>query len=84
VEGLATVVRSNLGFLADMKANPMAFALFSSFDIFSVWFLVLMVIGFAYVSRLSKAKSAGIIVSLWIVVLLLKLIGPALQALRAK
>jgi hypothetical protein len=36
------------------------------------------------VSRLSKAKSAGIIVSLWFVVVLLKLIGPALQAIRAK
>jgi hypothetical protein len=84
VEVLATLVRSNLGFLADMKTSPMAFALYSSFDIFSVWFLILMIIGFAYVSRLSKAKSAGIIISLWIVVLLLKLIGPALQAMRAK
>jgi hypothetical protein len=80
---LATLVRSNLGFLADMKTNPMAFALLSSFDIFSVWFLALMIIGFAYVSRLSKAKSAVIIISLWLVVLLLKLIGPALQAMRA-
>jgi hypothetical protein len=80
---LATIVRSNLGFLADYKANPMAFALLSSFDIFSVWFLALLIIGFAYVSRLSKAKSAAIIISLWICVLLLKLIGPAMQALRA-
>ncbi len=84
VQQMATLIRTNLGFLADMKANPMAFALYSSFDIFSVWFLVLMIIGFAYVSRLSKAKSAGIIISLWFVVLLLKLIGPALQAIRAK
>ncbi len=80
---LATLVRSNLGFLADMKTNPMAFALLSSFDIFSVWFLALMIIGFAYLSRLSKVKSAVIIISLWIVVLLLKLIGPAMQAMRA-
>lgn len=83
VTTLATLVRSNLGFLADMKASPMAFALLSSFDIFSIWFLVLLIIGFAYVSRLSRAKSAGIIISLWIVVLLFKLIGPALQSLRA-
>jgi hypothetical protein len=81
---LATLVRTNLGFLADYKANPMAFALYSSFDLFSVWFLFLIIIGFAYLSRLSKAKSAGIIISLWFVVLLLKLIGPALQAIRAK
>ena len=80
---LATLVRSNLGFLADMKTNPMAFALLTSFDIFSIWFLALLIIGFAYVSRLSKVKSAVIIISLWIVVLLLKLIGPAMQSLRA-
>jgi hypothetical protein len=84
VQQMATLIRTNLGFLADMKVNPMAFALYSSFDIFSVWFLALMIIGFAYVSRLSKAKSAGIIISLWFVVLLLKLIGPALQAISAK
>jgi hypothetical protein len=83
VQTLATLVRSNLGFLADMKTNPMAFALLSSIDIFSIWFLALLIIGFAYVSRLSKTKSAVIIISLWIVVLLLKLIGPAMQSLRA-
>jgi len=81
---LATLVRTNLGFLVDMKTNPMGFALLSSFDIFSVWFLALMIIGFAYLSRLSKVKSAVIIISLWLVVLLLKLIGPAMQAMRAK
>ena len=71
-QALATLVRSNLGFLADYKASPMAFALLSSLDIFSIWFLVLLIIGFAYVARVSKAKSAVIIVSLWIVVLLLQ------------
>jgi hypothetical protein len=80
---LATIVRTNLAFLVDMKTNPMAFSLLSSLDIFSIWFLVLLIIGFSYVSRLSKAKSAVIIISLWIVVCLIKLIGPAMQSLRA-
>jgi hypothetical protein len=83
-QALATLVRSNLGFLVDYKTNPMAFALLSSFDIFSVWFLALMIIGFSYVARVSKVKAAVTIISLWILVLLLKLIGPALQSLRAK
>src|SRR5712671_6074509 len=56
-QALTTIVRSNLGFLVDYKTNPMAFALLSSFDIFSVWFLALLIIGFAYLSRLTKAKS---------------------------
>jgi hypothetical protein len=83
VQGIATLVRSNLGFLADYKANPMAFALLSSLDIFSIWFLVLLIIGFSYVARVSKAKAAVIVISLWIVTLLFKLIGPAVQSLRA-
>jgi hypothetical protein len=80
---LATLVRSNLGFLADYKANPMAFAMLSSIDIFSIWFLALMIIGFAYLARVSRVKSAVIIISLWLVVLCFKLIGPAMQSLRA-
>jgi hypothetical protein len=80
---LAILVRSNLGFLADYKANPMAFAVLSSIDIFSIWFLALMIIGFAYLARVSRVKSAVIIISLWLVVLCFKLIGPAMQSLRA-
>jgi hypothetical protein len=82
-QALATIVRSNLGFLVDYKTNPVAFALLSSFDIFSVWFLALLIIGFSYVARVSKVKAAVTIISLWVLVLLLKLIGPALQSLRA-
>jgi len=80
---LATLVRSNLGFLSDLKANPLAFTLLSSIDIFSIWFVVLLIIGFAYVSRLSKAKTAVVVVILWALGTCLKLIGPALQTLRA-
>jgi hypothetical protein len=82
-QALQTLVRSNLGFLVNYKTNPMAFALLSSLDIFSLWFLALLIIGFSYVARVSKAKAAVTIISLWILTLLLKLIGPALQSLRA-
>ncbi len=82
-QALATIVRSNPGFLVDYKTNPMAFALLSSLDLFTIWYLALLIIGFAYVSRLSKAKSAMIIIGLWLLATCLKLIGPALQSLRA-
>lgn len=80
---LPTLVRSNLSFLVEMKTNPVLFALLAQLDIFTIWLLALLVIGFSYVARVSKAKSAAIVVSLWIVVSLLKLIGPAMQSLRA-
>jgi hypothetical protein len=81
---IPTIVRSNPAFLVDMKTQPMAFALLSSLDLFTIWVLVLLIIGFAYVGRISKAKSAAVIISLWAVTILFKLIPAALQGLRNK
>ncbi|HXA17812.1 MAG TPA: Yip1 family protein [Thermoanaerobaculia bacterium] len=82
-QSLATMVRSSPAFLVDMKSQPMAFALLSSLDLFTIWVVVLLIIGFAYVARVSKAKSGSVVVSLWIVtILLFKLLPAALQALR--
>lgn len=81
---LATLVRSNLGFLVDLKTQPMAFALLSSVDLFAIWTLILFVIGFAAFSRLSKVRSATILVALWIVTVLFKLIPAAIQAAKMK
>jgi len=84
-QALATMVRSNPAFLVDMKTQPMAFALLSSLDLFTIWVVVLLIIGFAYVGRVSKAKSGTVVVSLWIVtILLFKIVPAALQALRNK
>jgi hypothetical protein len=77
-------VRSNLGFLFDPKTKPLMFALVSSFDIFALWSLALYVIGFSAISRLSRGKTAAVVLILWLVVCLLTLIGPAMQSLRAK
>jgi hypothetical protein len=76
---LASILRSNLAFLVPMKQNPLLFTLLSRLDVFSIWLLALMIIGFSYVSKVSKAKSAAIIISLWVVVTLFSLIGPAIQ-----
>jgi hypothetical protein len=79
-----TMVRSNPAFLVDMKTQPMAFALLSSIDLFTIWVIVLLVIGFAYVGRISKAKAAVAVISLWAVTILFKLVPAALQGLRNK
>ena len=79
---IATLVRSNVGFLFDPKTNPMAFALATNFDLFSIWVLVLLIIGFAHLARVSKAKSAAIVISLWLVKVVLSLVSPAIQSLR--
>lgn len=79
---LQNPLMSNLGFLFDPKTQPVQYAIGSSIDLFNLWTLVLLIIGFAAMSRLTKARSAVIIVALWLVVNLLSLIGPAMQAKR--
>jgi len=81
---LQNPVRSNLAFLIDFKTQPFTFALLSSIDVFTIWALVLFIIGFSVMSRLSRAKSAVIVLSFWAVMLLFKVAGAALQALRTK
>ena len=60
------------------------FALLSSLDLFTIWVIVLLVIGFAYVARISKTKAAIAVVSLWFLIILFKLVPAALQGLRNK
>jgi len=83
-QDLATLVRSNPAFLVDIKDHPILFALLSSIDIFMIWYLALLIIGFAAISRLSRAKSATIIISLWVLVILIKLGFAALGAVGTK
>jgi hypothetical protein len=75
-------IRSNLAFLFDAKAQPLMFALFGSFDVFTFWTLFLLTIGFAHMSRFSKAKSAAIVLTVWAAATMVKLIGPAIAQSR--
>lgn len=79
---LQNPIMSNLGFLFDPKTQPVQYAIGSSLDLFNIWSLVLLIIGFAAMSKLPKVRSAVIVIVLWLVVNLLSLIGPALQAKR--
>jgi hypothetical protein len=54
-------------------------ALFSSFDIFSLWAIALLVIGFAAAARISKGTTAGGVIGMWLVYVLGKV---GLAALR--
>lgn len=81
---LQNPVMSNLGFLFDPKTNPLGYAIGSAVDIFNIWSVVLLILGFAAMSRLPRVRSAVIIVVLWIIANLVTWIGPAMQAMRAK
>jgi hypothetical protein len=67
MQELQNPIASNLGFFVSAKAHPVLASFLASFDVFSLWMIVLLVIGFAAMSRFSRAKSAAIIVVLWVV-----------------
>ncbi len=72
VEATSGIVMSNLGFVVDSQAHPMLHSLLSSLDVFSLWGIVLLSIGFAAISekKLTKGKAATGVVILWIIFIL--------------
>lgn len=77
---LATLLRSNLGFLADPLEAPVAFSFLSSLDAFTIWTLFLLTVGLSEASRFSRGKAATIVVILWLLMVLAKVGFAALGA----
>ena len=80
----ATLVKSNPAFLVDMKEQPILFSLLSNFDVFTIWTIFLLIVGFSTLSKTSRAKAATIVLSLWGVFIVVKLGFAALAASRMK
>jgi len=81
---LQNPIASNLGYFIDPKAHPIEAAFLGSFDLFTIWTLILLIIGFAAMSRFSRAKSAVILLSLWAIKILFSVGMGALAVLRMK
>ncbi len=56
---------SNLGFLVDRQTSPSVHAILQSIDLFSLWTLALLVIGFSAAARVSRGAAAGVIGAFW-------------------
>lgn len=80
----ATLVMSNPAFLADMKESPILYSLLSSFDVFTIWTLILLTFAFAALSKSPRARSAVIVFSLWLVTVVIKLGFAAMGAVGTK
>ena len=79
---IPVLVRSNPAFLVTMKEHPMLFALLTNIDLFGIWTVILFIYAFAHVAKVSKAKSAAVVITLRVIGALFGLIGPAIQSLR--
>jgi hypothetical protein len=59
------LLASNLGFFAtDATSKPLA-ALLQSIDVFSLWSLSLLVIGYQTVAKVRRGVAGGVVVGLW-------------------
>ena len=83
-EEMGTLVASNGGAFVDLHAHPVLFSFLSSIDLFTIWTVVLLIIGFAHVARTSKARSAAVVLSWWFVLVFFKVGFAALGAMRMK
>lgn len=75
------VLMSNLESLAPEGAAPPLVALLSSLDIFSVWSVVLLVLGFETVARVSRGNATAVVVTLWLLGIAVKMALSLLQGL---
>lgn len=76
-----SLLASNLGFLAPEDASPVITVLLSSLDLFAIWSVVLLSIGYAIVGRLSKGTAATVVVVGWVIWILIKIGLASLGAL---
>lgn len=66
------ILQSNLGFLAPEGASRALVALLSSIDVFSLWSVVLLVLGMSIVARVSRSTSTLVVVGGWVVLVAAK------------
>jgi len=79
-QDMMLMLKSNVGAFLDPQTNPVLFAFLKSIDVFTIWRLILLIIGFSYVSKLSRGRSATIVISLWLVVVLFQVAFAAIGA----
>lgn len=64
------LLSSNLGALIPEDASPVLKSLLSSVDVFSLWTVALLVIGYAAVARTKRSTVAWVVVGLWVLYVL--------------
>jgi hypothetical protein len=70
-----SLVPTNLGVLLPSDAAPALQSIVGSFDVFAIWFLILVSIGFSYIAGRKKfptARTAKFVFGLWLVWVMIK------------
>jgi len=64
-KGSIYVQTSLAAFLSEDQRGEFIYRLLSKFDLFTIWLVVLLIIGFSVTFRFSRGKSAASVLSLW-------------------
>lgn len=84
LEQADNLLRSNLSFLADLKTNPAAFTALASLDLFSIWALIVTIIGIGFTPRMTRGKAAAVVITVTLVFLLFGVGAVAMSMLAKK
>jgi hypothetical protein len=76
---LAAASYTNPAFLVDIDKSRALFMFLSALDIFGIWSLVLLIFGFSFASGLSQRTTAIIMGSLWLIIVLLRVVPAMMQ-----
>ena len=68
-----------MGYYLSPDTAPWLTALATSFDLFTAWMLVLLVIGCSVVARVSRGAAAVAVVGWWVLILVVKVGAAAVQ-----
>jgi hypothetical protein len=74
-----SILASNLAVFASEETSNAMRTLLASFDVFSIWSVVLLTIGFGVVARVSRAKATAAVIGLWVVFILFKVGAAAIS-----
>ncbi len=64
-QNMSDLLRSNLGFAIDRKASAALHSLAASLDLFALWTMALLTIGYAAAARVSRKAAGSIVVAIW-------------------
>ena len=82
-EKLQSLVKSNIGAFLGPDAHPALLAALASLDVFTIWAVVLLILGLTTIGKITTGKATGMVVGLWVFYVALKIGAAFLQSLAA-
>jgi hypothetical protein len=75
IQDLGHLTPTNLGFLLQSSQSAVLKSLASSVDLFSIWTVILLIIGFVAISgsrKITKSSTAMVVIAVWVIGILIK------------